>query len=264
MDINATLLKSLEDTFSGLAKAIQRFNETAFNEKPAKSNWSPAMVAQHLILAGTDIDKVLLGNTKATEGKVDGKIAQLKGIFLDFVSKFTSPEFIEPADQIYNKQVLLEQLNAIEKSVTDILPGLDLSLTCLDFEMPYMGFLTRQELISFLIYHTQRHTHQLNEMADKQAPNYVGHLEINTTVAKVFEALTNKIPLWWTEMFGGFANKEGETFTVRFGDNVYKTILVLELAQNEKVVWQVKKSLIAIPELKKQNEWEGTTIVWKM
>lgn len=167
MENKITLLENLRHTFSELDKAIQRFDESTFNQKPEGSNWSPAMVAQHLVLAGTDIDKLLLGNTKPTEGEADKKVAQLKGIFLDFGSKFTSPPFIEPADQNYSVTTQREKLDEIEKSITNIIPDLDLTLTCLDFEFPGMGHLTRFELVSFVIFHTQRHTHQLNNMASE-------------------------------------------------------------------------------------------------
>ncbi len=167
MESKATVVETLSDTFSELEKAILRFKNGTFNGKSVYGNWSPAMVTQHLVLAGTGIDQVLLGNTKPTEGKADGKVAQIKGIFLDFGSKFTSPEFIEPADQKYVLEEQLEQLNSIGKSIANIIPELDLSLTCTDFEMPFLGYLTRLELISFIVFHTQRHTHQLNEMANQ-------------------------------------------------------------------------------------------------
>lgn len=165
MENNITLLENLRHTFSELDKAIQRFDESTFNQKPEGSNWSPAMVAQHLVLAGTDIDKVLLGNTKPTEGEADRKVAQLKGIFLDFGSKFTSPPFIEPVNKNYQLDEQRGKLNSIRKSIINIIPDLDLTLTCTDFEFPGLGYLTRLELISFVMFHTQRHTHQLNNMA---------------------------------------------------------------------------------------------------
>lgn len=165
MENNTTLLAAWKSSFSELDKAVQRFSESSFNQKPVGSNWSPAMVAQHIILAATDIDKVLLGNTKPTEGEADGKVAQIKGIFLDFGSKYTSPPFIEPADQNYSVTTQREKLDEIEKSIANIVPDLDLTLTCIDFEFPGMGHLTRFELVSFVIFHTQRHTHQLNNMA---------------------------------------------------------------------------------------------------
>lgn len=94
--------------------------------------------------------------------------------------------------------------------------------------------------------------------------NYSTIIKLNTTADKVFNALTTEIPLWWTEMFAGLADKQGETFTVRFGENIYKTMQVQELSDNSKVIWQVKDALIAIPELKNQTEWIGTTIVWEI
>lgn len=84
MESKAAITKSLSDTFYALGEAISRFDDTNFNEKPAKGNWSPAMVTQHLVLAGTGVDKVLLGNTKPTEADASDKVAQIKAIFFRF------------------------------------------------------------------------------------------------------------------------------------------------------------------------------------
>lgn len=94
--------------------------------------------------------------------------------------------------------------------------------------------------------------------------NYHQKLLINTSTDKLFDALTNGIKHWWTTMFEGSANKTNDIFTVRFGDSIFKTMQVEELITNAKVVWNVKNSLINIPELKNQSEWIGTTIVWEI
>lgn len=78
--------------------------------------------------------------------------------------------------------------------------------------------------------------------------NYHNIIKLNTMADKVFKALTTGIPLWWTEMFEGLANNQNETFTVRFGESVYKTVQVQELSACSKVVWSVIDSLIAIPD----------------
>jgi hypothetical protein len=39
---------------------------------------------------------------------------------------------------------------------------------------------------------------------------------------------------------------------------------VKELVPDSKVIWYVEDSLIALPELKNQTEWIGTTIVWEI
>lgn len=95
-----------------------------------------------------------------------------------------------------------------------------------------------------------------------QMENYSNNIKLEATAEKVFIALTHEIAAWWTEMFEGAANVQGETFTVRFGDKVFKTMKVSELVKNAKVVWEVEQSLIEIPELKNQSEWVGTTIIW--
>lgn len=165
MKSNTAILENLSTTFSELEATIQHFNEISFNNKPTGGSWSPAMVAQHLILAGTGIDRVLLGNTSSTEAVPDAKVAQMKEIFLNFDTKMTSPEFIEPADQFYSLAEQNTKLKEIGATLMKIIPDMDIALVCTDFEMPYLGYLTRLELISFVIYHTQRHTHQLKEMA---------------------------------------------------------------------------------------------------
>ncbi|PXW14922.1 activator of Hsp90 ATPase-like protein [Chryseobacterium sp. CBTAP 102] len=94
--------------------------------------------------------------------------------------------------------------------------------------------------------------------------NYMHILEVNTTADKVYYALTYEIPLWWTELFEGSSSKVGNLFTIRFGDQIHKTMRVEELTHNTKIVWLVEDSLIALPELNNQTEWIGTTIVWEI
>jgi len=94
--------------------------------------------------------------------------------------------------------------------------------------------------------------------------NYNSTINLNSTVNRVFNALTNEIPRWWTEMFAGSSAKSGEHFTINFGETVYKKMRVEELIYNKKVVWYVEDSLIVIPGLINQTEWIGTKIVWEI
>lgn len=89
-------------------------------------------------------------------------------------------------------------------------------------------------------------------------------VEINAIEVSVYEALTSYIPKWWTVMFEGSSDKQGDSFTIYFGTSIFKTILVEELVPNKKVVWNVTNSLIDIPELTNKKEWIGTTIVWEL
>ena len=99
-------------------------------------------------------------------------------------------------------------------------------------------------------------------MNTNKVENYTYSVEVETTEDKAYEALTQQIPLWWTEMFEGSSAHVDDVFTIRFGSSIYKTMRVKELMPDAKVTWYVEDSLIALPELKNQTEWIGTTIVW--
>ncbi|MBV8325462.1 hypothetical protein [Chryseobacterium sp.] len=92
--------------------------------------------------------------------------------------------------------------------------------------------------------------------------NYSHTITVTTTPEKAYDALIHKIPLWWSELFKGSSSQTGEVFTIRFGEHIHKTMRVKELKVSSKVIWYVEDSLIAIPELKNQTEWIGTTIIW--
>ncbi|AZB08055.1 SRPBCC domain-containing protein [Chryseobacterium sp. G0162] len=94
--------------------------------------------------------------------------------------------------------------------------------------------------------------------------NYTNTIEVKTTADKSYGALARQIPLWWTEMFEGSSAQTGDVFTIRFGVNIHKTMRVKESIPNSKIIWEVEDSLIALPELKNQTEWIGTTIVWEL
>lgn len=94
--------------------------------------------------------------------------------------------------------------------------------------------------------------------------NFRKTIILQATDYNVYAALTNSITKWWTEMFEGVSNVKGQSFTISFGANVFKTMKVEELIPNEKVVWYVTDSLIDIPELKNKTEWIHTKIVWEI
>src|SRR5687767_15155004 len=80
---------------------------------------------------------------------------------------------------------------------------------------------------------------------------------------KVFLSLTAEIPEWWSRHFEGESDREGRSFTVRFGSS-FKTMLVKEIIPNKRITWEVRNALIDIPDLQNRMEWIGTTIVWEI
>lgn len=107
----------------------------------------------------------------------------------------------------------------------------------------------------------------LRHLEGRRAPvpssdDYGCEIDMNATVESIYDALTNRIPQWWTEQFEGSADRQGSIFTVRFGDRVFKTMNVKELSSNARVVWSVVDAKLDIPGVDDPTEWIGTTIVW--
>jgi hypothetical protein len=82
-----------------------------------------------------------------------------------------SPDFVVPPDTSYNKEELLHSLEDIKAKIKQAIETLDLTKTCLAFELPVYGFLTRLEAVYFILYHTQRHIHQLKNIHQKVINN---------------------------------------------------------------------------------------------
>lgn len=94
--------------------------------------------------------------------------------------------------------------------------------------------------------------------------NYKKTILFDKSAITIYDALTKSITKWWTTDFEGVSNIQGQTFTIRFGTNVFKTMRVEELITGKRVVWVVTDSLIDIPELKNKTEWISTKIVWEI
>lgn len=109
-----------------------------------------------------------------------------------------------------------------------------------------------------------------NQLINNSLTHHLGkkHFSLEITIGasaqEVYKSLTENIPGWWTEMFEGSSRETGDQFTVRFGDAVFKTMQVVALAEDEKVIWRVTDTLIDLPELSNKTEWLGTEIVWDM
>ena len=91
--------------------------------------------------------------------------------------------------------------------------------------------------------------------------DYTGNFTINRSAEHVFEALTQRIPEWWTADFTGSGAGIGDAFTVRFG-GTHKTFLISELEPGQRVGWHCTDAWLDLPEIDKKDEWIGTDIIW--
>lgn len=146
--------------------ALDVFTDEDFNTQPFEGSWTPGEVAEHVLKQVQGTLHNVTGPTIESNRPADASVAMFRKIFLDFTIKMTSPDFILPSSGQKNKTVLV---NLLKKSFDDLAAfaasGADLTVLCANFEMPTVGKLSRLEWLAFADVHTQRHTHQLKEIA---------------------------------------------------------------------------------------------------
>lgn len=160
----AALLDEAKKTFDILGELLATIDETIWDKNPSEKSWSVGQVMEHILKANTGLGDFVGKNVVETDRPVDEKVAFLKSVFLDFSLKMQSPDFICPVEAKHDKQKQLNGLIAIKNEIVQIIETLDLSKTCMNFELPTFGYLTRFEWINFALFHTQRHTQQIRNI----------------------------------------------------------------------------------------------------
>lgn len=165
--MKTALLPQIDSTKAELLELLSSFPQEQFNRVPFSGSWTAGQVAEHLRKACSP--EILFGKTTLTERDPAAMVEPLKKLFLDFTIKMKSPDFIYPEEKHYDKQELHQALETAWTDIRRAADTLDLSETCIEFELPGSGPMTRFELISFMVIHTQRHLHQLRNIREKMA-----------------------------------------------------------------------------------------------
>ena len=158
------LITEIERTTDELLQIIGGFEENKFNEMPFKDSWTPGQVAEHIYLSVAGILSTVKGSTGPTNRDPRQMVAPLRDVFLNFDIKMQSPDFILPSNDPKDKKSLMHSLKETWTGLARTAGTQDLYATCLDFDMPTIGPMTRLEWISFAVVHTQRHIWQLKKM----------------------------------------------------------------------------------------------------
>ncbi|MDP4149385.1 MAG: DinB family protein [Bacteroidota bacterium] len=156
--------RELEMTGKGFSEVLSLFGQQDINTVPFEGSWTAGQVAEHVLKSVSGILNVLKGKTASTERDPANKIASIKALFLNFDNKLKNPEFLTPTADPKEKGALLTALERKFSGISEVMKTEDLTLTCLEREFPGVGPLTRVEWISLVVYHTERHTHQLNNI----------------------------------------------------------------------------------------------------
>ncbi len=162
--MKSAVQNTILETYGKLNDILSTFSKEEINIIPFEGSWTGGQTVQHIILACSGIPALFAGKTEKTTRKPDENVKQLDAIFLDFNTKYESPENIKPAAIDYEKNTLTASAKKIQDDLFEAAETYDLTLTCLDAKIPGFENFTIYEWLYFAIVHTQRHTHQLKSI----------------------------------------------------------------------------------------------------
>ncbi len=97
--------------------------------------------------------------------------------------------------------------------------------------------------------------------------NYQNSITVTSAPHEIFEAITQRIPEWWSRDFHGEAKNKEDEFTVRFGPT-FKTIRITNVVADKLVEWLCIDQHIEMPPgmkpIKNPSEWVGNKIIWEI
>lgn len=165
-ELNSQISAAIAEAYDEFISSLNKFSEEQINIVPFEDSWTPGQVTDHIIKGTKGIpDK----HTQAADRPIDAKVAEIESLFLNFDIKMKSPEFILPADKLFNKKELLDGLNKIRLLHLKKIKDIDMTALCLDFALPGSGYLTRYEWYRFIVVHCRRHSCQLQRIYERLA-----------------------------------------------------------------------------------------------
>lgn len=158
------LFSSLENTIAELEQIISSVNEKEINTIPFENSWTAAQVVAHVTKSLDGMGENLKKPGVITGREPDKNANDFKTMFLNFDSKMKSPPFVLPEHDVYERNELIDNLKNAGKKFTEAAHAANLPEL---LNLPPIGELTKLELIHFVLYHNQRHIHQLKNILKK-------------------------------------------------------------------------------------------------
>lgn len=155
------VIQEIEETFSRLYTAISKFSEEQFNTIPFEGSWTAGQVSEHIIKS---ISGVPDQTTQSSDRPFDEKIEAVRKMFLDFNLKFKTAKFLEPTKSFHDIEETLQHLQRLKELHLHTANTKDLTVLCVDMELPVFGYLTRYEWLRFMMVHALRHTIQIERI----------------------------------------------------------------------------------------------------
>ncbi len=161
------LMAAIDTAAAGLIAEINKLSNAEVNQVPFEGSWTAGQLFEHIIKATTGIPKALDATSENIGRNPEDKIAELRKMFLDFTTKMKSPKFIEPSEGTHEKQASVNELKSAFADLT--ISATKADLTQVVKNSPF-GDISKLEMLHFVLFHTQRHLPQLENVVASIKP----------------------------------------------------------------------------------------------
>jgi len=158
------IIADIEQTLNWVIKLI---DPTIYNVVPFEGSWTAGQVVEHILITGNGFTQLLSGPTEVTTRAVDEQVNRIKTMFLSFDMKAVASPNVTPQLNEYDVQDHLTRVEKLKTGITAAINSLDLSRTCMAFDIRTFGYLTGLEAAYFFLFHTKRHVHQLQNIVNQ-------------------------------------------------------------------------------------------------
>ncbi len=157
----ADLLNEIDDTVSELVEVMTSLDEDEVNMIPYKDGWTAGQLFQHITKSTERLSGAMEKEGVAADRDPFEQVNDLKKTFLDFSAKMKSPGFVVPEDDTYVKIDAIKKMGGAFQRLKESIKDKDLSVVV---KGSSLGDATKWELLHFVLYHTQRHLHQMKKI----------------------------------------------------------------------------------------------------
>jgi hypothetical protein len=165
------IITNLDSALGETINLLEGFDSAELNKIPFKDSWTAAQVGEHLYKSEVGIDQLFTAPAEKANRQPDERAAELKKILLDYTIKMDAPEFLIPEEKDYNKDSLLQALREAKATAMEAIANAELdTIAPLQDGHPLLGS-TKLEIVHFMVYHAQRHNHQLTKIKESLNSN---------------------------------------------------------------------------------------------
>lgn len=152
-----------------LDQKLYSFTDQQYNTPRKDGGWSAGQIVAHLLKLEELICQVIDGDTRAADKHYDEQVSIIKTVFENHDRKLTAGEPILPEPEVrhWDKKAQLMKLTDQREKIKQVLETKPANEVCTSFRHHFFGEMTRYEWGYFIIYHCERHLHQI-DVLDKE------------------------------------------------------------------------------------------------